>query len=217
MPQVLQAFGSSTTQSARSSPAHRLSCARAQPHATDPLERKLPRHLQRVRYCSSGWLTVNQWTSATLRFLGTRHPRVESYTDGIYRRTIRLPHGYGLVSSPHPTQLDGRLNGMRQPEAQLKSSHKPERRQRCYGQGDGSTGYVRNAVPWDQRDLVTAVARLRRLLDLDAARGPWSAVGISTAPPHTTALDCAPRRNRAARDDRACHRGQQIWWQGHGL
>jgi AraC family transcriptional regulator of adaptative response / DNA-3-methyladenine glycosylase II len=60
-------------------------------------------------------------------------PGVEEVRDGAYRRTLRLPHGAGIVS--------------------LRPAE----------------GYIRASVTLaDMRDLTTAVARCRRLLDLDA-------------------------------------------------
>jgi len=60
-------------------------------------------------------------------------PGVEEYRDGAYRRTMRLPHGNGIVGlTPHPDHIACRL-----------------------------------ALD-DLRDLTTAIARCRRLLDLDA-------------------------------------------------
>lgn len=63
----------------------------------------------------------------------TAVPGVEEWRDGAYRRTLRLPHGTGVVAlSP----------------------------------GDGSVSCVLRLT--DLRDLPAAVARCRRLLDLDA-------------------------------------------------
>ncbi|MGE0216244.1 AlkA N-terminal domain-containing protein [Mycolicibacterium sp.] len=60
-------------------------------------------------------------------------PGVEEVRDGAYRRTLRLPHGNGVVSlTPHPNHVQCRL------------------------------------VVDDFRDLSAAIARCRRLLDLDA-------------------------------------------------
>ncbi|MFI9380766.1 DNA-3-methyladenine glycosylase 2 family protein [Kutzneria sp. NPDC052558] len=60
-------------------------------------------------------------------------PGVEEWRDGTYRRTLRLPHGYGIVAlRPLPEHIDCRLTLV------------------------------------DLRDLATAIARCRRLLDLDA-------------------------------------------------
>jgi len=70
----------------------------------------------------------------TLNFLGRRAiSGVEEYDGTTYRRTLRLPHGAGLVAlAPGP-------------------------------------GYVRATLRLlDHRDLAAAVARIRRLLDLDA-------------------------------------------------
>jgi AraC family transcriptional regulator of adaptative response / DNA-3-methyladenine glycosylase II len=63
----------------------------------------------------------------------TAVPGVEEVRDGAYRRTLRLPHGSGVVSlRPHPDHV------------------------RCH------------LVIDDFRDLPAAIARCRRLLDLDA-------------------------------------------------
>lgn len=60
-------------------------------------------------------------------------PAVEEVREGAYRRTLRLPHGNGIVSlTPHPDHVRCRL------------------------------------ILDDFRDLSTATARCRRLLDLDA-------------------------------------------------
>ncbi len=72
--------------------------------------------------------------SRTLDYLSRRAiAGIESYDGTVYRRTLRLPHGAGLVAlSPGPDHVDARLRLA------------------------------------DHRDLAAAVARLRRLLDLDA-------------------------------------------------
>lgn len=60
-------------------------------------------------------------------------PGVEEWRDGAYRRTLRLPHGHGIVAlTPHPDHIACRL------------------------------------TLGDLRDLPVALARCRRLLDLDA-------------------------------------------------
>jgi AraC family transcriptional regulator of adaptative response / DNA-3-methyladenine glycosylase II len=65
--------------------------------------------------------------------VATAVPGVEEWRDGAYRRSLRLPHGYGIVAlRPQPGHIDCRLTLA------------------------------------DLRDLATAVARCRRLLDLDA-------------------------------------------------
>ncbi|MDP9182840.1 MAG: helix-turn-helix domain-containing protein, partial [Actinomycetota bacterium] len=65
--------------------------------------------------------------------VGTAVPGVEEWRDGAYRRTLRLPHGPGVVAlAPKPDHISCSL-----------SLH-------------------------DLRDLSTAIARCRRLLDLDA-------------------------------------------------
>jgi AraC family transcriptional regulator of adaptative response / DNA-3-methyladenine glycosylase II len=71
---------------------------------------------------------------AALRFLAARAvPGVEEWTGDVYRRSLRLPHGTGIV------ELRAEADAMR---AALTLD--------------------------DPRDLATAVARVRRLLDLDA-------------------------------------------------
>ena len=83
---------------------------------------------------------------SVLAFLGTRAlPGVESLDGSSYRRSLRLPHGHGVVALRAPG-----------------------------GGGDGAderTGppYVEGElVLSDLRDLTTAVSRCRQLLDLDA-------------------------------------------------
>lgn len=71
---------------------------------------------------------------ALFEFLGARSiPGIESYQDGVYRRTLRLPHGPGTITL---TPANGHI------AATLSLT--------------------------DVRDLTPAVARCRRLLDLDA-------------------------------------------------
>jgi AraC family transcriptional regulator of adaptative response / DNA-3-methyladenine glycosylase II len=80
--------------------------------------------------------------------IATAVPGVEEWRDGAYRRTLRLPHGTGVVAlTPHPTHIACRL--------QLT----------------------------DLRDLAPAVARCRRLLDLDA-----DPVAVDTLLSHDEAL-----------------------------
>jgi AraC family transcriptional regulator of adaptative response / DNA-3-methyladenine glycosylase II len=75
-------------------------------------------------------------------------PGVEEWRDGAYRRTLRLPHGTGIVAlTPHPTHISCRLSLS------------------------------------DLRDLAPAVARCRRLLDLDA-----DPVAVDTLLGHDEAL-----------------------------
>ncbi len=77
---------------------------------------------------------------SVLQFLGTRAvDGIEACEGATYRRSMRLPHGHGVValSAPH-------------------------------GAGDGPA-YVEGALRLaDLRDLTTAVSRCRQLLDLDA-------------------------------------------------
>ncbi|HWD01536.1 MAG TPA: AlkA N-terminal domain-containing protein [Amycolatopsis sp.] len=65
--------------------------------------------------------------------VATAVPGVEEWHDGAYRRTVRLPHGHGIVAlRPRPEHIACRL------------------------------------MVSDLRDLTAAIARCRRLLDLDA-------------------------------------------------
>jgi AraC family transcriptional regulator, regulatory protein of adaptative response / DNA-3-methyladenine glycosylase II len=65
--------------------------------------------------------------------VATAVPGVEEWRDGAYRRTMRLPNGYGIVAlRPQPSHIDCLL------------------------------------TVTDLRDLASAIARCRRLLDLDA-------------------------------------------------
>jgi len=77
---------------------------------------------------------------SVLHFLGLRAmPGIEELSGSTYRRSLRLPHGHGVVSL---TPLD-----------------EPNR----------GTGYVEGQLHLsDLRDLTTAVSRCRQLLDLDA-------------------------------------------------
>jgi AraC family transcriptional regulator, regulatory protein of adaptative response / DNA-3-methyladenine glycosylase II len=77
---------------------------------------------------------------SVLGFLGTRAaPGIESVEDSIYRRSMRLPHGYAVVAlAAHEVSDTGPMFV----EADLQLS--------------------------DLRDLTSAVARCRQLLDLDA-------------------------------------------------
>jgi AraC family transcriptional regulator of adaptative response / DNA-3-methyladenine glycosylase II len=77
--------------------------------------------------------------TSVLNFLGTRAlPGVESLEGGWYRRSLRLPHGHALVSLQAPADVEDP----------------------AYVEGE--------LVLSDLRDLTTAVARCRQLLDLDA-------------------------------------------------
>jgi AraC family transcriptional regulator of adaptative response / DNA-3-methyladenine glycosylase II len=85
-----------------------------------------------------------------LDFLGARVlPGVEAIDGGTYTRSLRLPHGHGVVTLAAPAgdarragTTDGRVEGPAYVEADLRLS--------------------------DLRDLTTAVSRCRQLLDLDA-------------------------------------------------
>jgi AraC family transcriptional regulator of adaptative response / DNA-3-methyladenine glycosylase II len=78
-------------------------------------------------------------------------PGVEEVRDGAYRRTLRLPHGSGIVSlTPQPDHVQCRI------------------------------------VLDDFRDLANAIARCRRLLDLDA--DPEAVVDALSADPNLAAL-----------------------------
>jgi AraC family transcriptional regulator of adaptative response / DNA-3-methyladenine glycosylase II len=75
--------------------------------------------------------------------VATAVPGVEEWRDGAYRRTLRLPHGYGVVALRPPTGPST--------EAAVGSGHVDCRLSLT-----------------DLRDLPTAISRCRRLLDLDA-------------------------------------------------
>ena len=82
--------------------------------------------------------------ASVLDFLGLRAlPGVEALDGTSYRRSLRLPHGHGIVT-------------LRAPEAEGS-------------EGSEGPAYVEGElVLSDLRDLQTAVARCRQLLDLDA-------------------------------------------------
>ena len=84
------------------------------------------------------------WPDSLLGHLAaTAVPGVEEWRGGAYRRTLRLPHGHGVVGLSHVP-----------PD--------PASRTR-------STGHISCRLTLtDLRDLAPAVARCRRLLDLDA-------------------------------------------------
>jgi AraC family transcriptional regulator, regulatory protein of adaptative response / DNA-3-methyladenine glycosylase II len=93
---------------------------------------------------------------SVLHFLGLRAvPGIEELNGTTYRRSLRLPHGHGVVSL---TALDGHGPG-----SGSGSGSGP-------GSGSGSgPGYVEGELHLsDLRDLTTAVSRCRQLLDLDA-------------------------------------------------
>lgn len=84
--------------------------------------------------------------SSVLDFLGSRAlPGVESLEERSYRRTMRLPHGHAVVTLAAPVI---------EPDAR---------------EGTDGPAYVgADLMLSDLRDLTTAVARCRQLLDLDA-------------------------------------------------
>jgi AraC family transcriptional regulator of adaptative response / DNA-3-methyladenine glycosylase II len=83
--------------------------------------------------------------------VATAVPGVEEWRDGAYRRTLRLPHGSGVVAlAPTPEHV------------------------RCTLQLQ------------DMRDLSVAIARCRRLLDLDA--DPVAVDALLSADPHLAPL-----------------------------
>ena len=85
--------------------------------------------------------------SSVLDFLGTRAlPWVEQLDGSSYRRSLRLPHGHGIVT-------------LAAPETSARAST-DDPAGPAYVEGD--------LVLSDLRDLTTAVARCRQLLDLDA-------------------------------------------------
>jgi AraC family transcriptional regulator of adaptative response / DNA-3-methyladenine glycosylase II len=84
--------------------------------------------------------------ASVLEFLGARAlPGVESLDGSSYRRSLRLPHGHGIVTLSAPGG-DGHA--------------RDDRSGPSYVEGD--------LVLSDLRDLTTAVSRCRQLLDLDA-------------------------------------------------
>ncbi len=91
--------------------------------------------------------------ASVLDFLGARAlPGVEHLDGTSYRRSLRLPHGHGIVTLSAPTTPKRRGGG------DATSSG-----------GAGGPAYVAgDLVLSDLRDLTTAVARCRQLLDLDA-------------------------------------------------
>jgi AraC family transcriptional regulator of adaptative response / DNA-3-methyladenine glycosylase II len=87
--------------------------------------------------------------SSVLDFLGARAlPGVESLDGSSYRRSLRLPHGHGIVTLSAPT---GRAT-----DAAASDD------------GGGPSFVEGDLVLSDLRDLTTAVSRCRQLLDLDA-------------------------------------------------
>jgi len=96
--------------------------------------------------------------SSVLGFLGRRAlPGIESYDDGCYRRSLRLPHGPATAAlrAPRHQQPDAGAHGPAFVECELSLS--------------------------DLRDLSTAVSRCRQLLDLDA--DPVAVAGALCADP----------------------------------
>ena len=84
--------------------------------------------------------------ATVLEFLGTRAlPGIESLDGTSYRRTLRLPHGHAVVTLAAPAA---------------------ERDAKKAGEGPAYVGA--DLALSDLRDLTTAVARCRQLLDLDA-------------------------------------------------
>jgi AraC family transcriptional regulator of adaptative response / DNA-3-methyladenine glycosylase II len=93
--------------------------------------------------------------ASVLDFLSVRTlPGVESSEHGAYRRSLRLPHGHGVVSLSSPDTKD-----------------------------DDGPAYVEGELALsDLRDLTTAVSRCRQLLDLDADPiAVWEALGADPA------------------------------------
>ncbi len=106
--------------------------------------------------------------ASVLDFLGTRAlPRVESLEGGSYRRTLHLPHGHALVTLAAPDQMD--TDGGDADDAAL-----------------GPAYVGADLVLSDLRDLTTAVARCRQLLDLDA--DPVAVYEALRREPHIGAL-----------------------------
>jgi AraC family transcriptional regulator of adaptative response / DNA-3-methyladenine glycosylase II len=119
----------------------------------------------------------------------TAVPGVEEWRDGAYRRTLRLPHGPGIVALRPPDGPDGR-DGPAGPDAGTAERRAPTAPTAPADPGDAgdaggpgeagssgpctgraprrAVGHVRAVVRADHRDLDAAVARCRSLLDLDA-------------------------------------------------
>ena len=86
------ACASSTTRSGRPTDARH---AAARSFGTRQ-QRPRWRHRTRRERCRSGWPTGSRCSGAHAALPGTRAvPGVEEVTDGVYRRTLRLPHGQG--------------------------------------------------------------------------------------------------------------------------
>ncbi len=92
--------------------------------------------------------------ASVLEFLGLRAlPGVEHLDGRAYRRSLRLPHGHGIVTLTAPETPNG---------ARRRAGAAPE-------EAAAGPAYVEgDLVLSDLRDLTTAVARCRQLLDLDA-------------------------------------------------
>jgi AraC family transcriptional regulator of adaptative response / DNA-3-methyladenine glycosylase II len=92
--------------------------------------------------------------ASVLDFLGIRAVSGVEHRDGTsYRRSLRLPHGHGIVTLTAPEQPKS---------AARRAGAAPD-------EASAGSAYVEaDLVLSDLRDLSTAVARCRQLLDLDA-------------------------------------------------
>jgi AraC family transcriptional regulator of adaptative response / DNA-3-methyladenine glycosylase II len=86
--------------------------------------------------------------------IATAVPGVEQWRDGAYRRTLRLPHGPGVVALRPPTTP---------PPLASEESWPPG-----HSSSDATRFVAARLRLNDLRDLPVAIARCRRLLDLDA-------------------------------------------------
>ncbi|MFL5828526.1 MAG: AlkA N-terminal domain-containing protein [Solirubrobacteraceae bacterium] len=103
---------------------------------------------------------------ALLAFFARRAvPHVEEIADGLYRRSLRLPHGAGVVELTPSRMADRTPSHV----AERTPSHVADRTPSHVAERTTTQGHVR-ARFWldDVRDLGTAVQRTRILLDLDS-------------------------------------------------
>ncbi|MGH9054322.1 MAG: AlkA N-terminal domain-containing protein [Acidimicrobiales bacterium] len=98
-----------------------------------------------------------------LRFLGDRAvPGVENFDGESYRRVIRLPHGLGAFGVTAPAEARQAPTVGRTPGASCQAPGTRRRTPTVPGQLECAL-YLDDA-----RDFMTAISRVRRLLDLDA-------------------------------------------------
>lgn len=95
-------------------------------------------------------------------FLAARAvPGVESFDGSLYRRVLTLPHGSGILSVN--VDQHGRTTGTPRKEGALGGGPP-----KASAPGRGVAYLTCNLCLDDQRDFIAAVARARRLFDLDA-------------------------------------------------